>query len=180
MADKQPPPIEIIRSPNRRKTASARMVEGRLVVRVPEDVDEDELQRLVETLAPRVIKAQKRRERQKGLPDLKKRAAALNKEYFGGKLRIHEIRWVDNQEKRYGSCTPATATIRISDRVAKMPPWVLDYVLVHELAHLLQPNHSAAFWRIVNRYPLTERARGYLIATGLETESGPESDLGDY
>ena len=85
-----------------------------------------------------------------------------------------------NQQKRYGSCTPATATIRISTRVAQMPLWVLDYVLVHELAHLLEANHSPRFWELVARYPLSERARGYLIAIGLEGDAGPgEEELGD-
>jgi predicted metal-dependent hydrolase len=41
---------------------------------------------------------------------------------------------------------------------------VLDYVIVHELAHLEVAGHNDRFWQLVNRYPLTERARGYLIA----------------
>ena len=102
--------------------------------------------------------------------DLEARARALNRKYFGGKLRWRSIRWVTNQNKRYGSCTPTTGEIRISHRLGKVPAWVLDYVLVHELAHLLEPNHGARFWKLVNRYPLTERARGYLMALGLEEE----------
>ncbi len=86
---------------------------------------------------------------------------------------VREIKWVTNQEKRYGSCTPSTATIRISDRVASLPLWVLDYVLVHELAHLVEANHSARFWKLVAKYPLAERARGYLMAIGLEGDAGP-------
>jgi predicted metal-dependent hydrolase len=168
----QLPPIEVIRSPNRKKTASARMVEGRVVVRVPAGISEEEERRLVEALVPRVLKARTRGDLA-GLPDLTKRAAELNRKYFGGRLRVGEIRWVSNQEKRYGSCTPSTATIRISDRVARMPLWVLDYVIMHELAHLVEPNHSPDFWKLVYRYPLTERARGYLIAVGMEGETGP-------
>jgi predicted metal-dependent hydrolase len=152
------------------------MVGERLVVRVPADVSEEELKRLVDTLAPRVMRAQRKRESKERTPNLERRAAELNRKYFGGKLNVREIKWVGNQEKRYGSCTPSTATIRISNRVAMMPAWVLDYVLVHELAHLIEPNHSPAFWRHVNRYPLTERARGYLIAVGLEGETGPSED----
>jgi len=46
------------------------------------------------------------------------------------------VRWVDNQRSRWGSCTPADRTIRLSRRLQDMPAWVIDYVLVHELVHL--------------------------------------------
>ncbi|MEZ4836614.1 MAG: M48 family metallopeptidase [Caldilineaceae bacterium] len=83
-------------------------------------------------------------------------------------MQWESIRWVTNQNKRYGSCTPSERTIRISHRLAKVPQFVLDYVIVHELAHLLEANHGKRFWKLVNRYPKTERARGYLMAMGLE------------
>lgn len=165
-------PVEIIRSHNRVKTASARLVDGKLVVRVPAEISLEEERELVDKLLPRVLKAQRKKKREQ-LPDLKKRAAELNKAYFDGNLRINEIKWVGNQEKRYGSCTPSMLTIRISDRIGHMPLWVLDYVIMHELAHLLEANHSPRFWELVARYPLTERARGYLIAVNLEDEAGP-------
>jgi predicted metal-dependent hydrolase len=169
------PPIEIIRSPNRTRTASARMVDGTLVVRVPEGLPSSEERKLVESLTQRVLHKVQKAEGK--LPDLARRARELNRLYFGGKLKLSEIKWVTNQHHRYGSCTPSTATIRISDRVARMPLWVLDYVLVHELAHLVEANHSRGFWSLVARYPLTERARGYLIAVGMESEEGPEGDM---
>ena len=164
-------PVDIIRSSKRSRTASARVVDGRLVVRVPAGISPEEERELVDKLVPRVLKAH-RKQTSGELPDLKKRAADLNKTYFGGKLRLSEIKWVSNQEKRYGSCTPSTATIRISDRIATMPLWVLDYVIMHELSHLVEANHSRRFWQIVNRYPLTERARGYLMAVHMEEEEG--------
>jgi predicted metal-dependent hydrolase len=80
------------------------------------------------------------------------------------------IRWTD-METRWGSCTPAEGSVRISSAVARFPTWVLDYVIVHELAHLRCPDHSPAFWTLVERYPKAERARGYLIA-----KSGMEDD----
>ena len=76
------------------------------------------------------------------------------------------IRWVDNQHTRWGSCTPDSATIRISSRVAGFPTWVLDSIIIHELAHLVEPGHSKAFQALTNRYPLAERAKGFLIAVG--------------
>jgi hypothetical protein len=72
---------------------------------------------------------------------------------------------------RWASCTPAEGTIRISERLRDAPGWVVDYVLVHELVHLLVPGHGQDFWELVRRYPRTERAIGYLegvsVAGGL-------------
>jgi predicted metal-dependent hydrolase len=111
-----------------------------------------------------------RQNRKSGLDDgaLEKRAHRLNQQYFKGSLQWKSMRWVTNQDKRHGSCTPTKATIRISHRIATMPQFVQDYVIVHELAHLIEPNHSKKFWALVYRYPRTERARGYLMAVGLE------------
>ncbi len=159
-------PVEIIRSARRKKSVSARLQKGVLVVRAPADMDDAELQPIVDKLRTRLQKRHR-----PALPsdeELQERAQALNKTYFSGRLRWQSIRYVTNQNKRFGSCTPMRGTIRISHRVATMPRFVLDYVLVHELAHLEESNHGPRFWRLVNRYPLTERARGYLMAVGLE------------
>jgi predicted metal-dependent hydrolase len=80
------------------------------------------------------------------------------------------VRWADNQRSRWGSCSTTTGDIRVSRALIDCPPWVLDYVLVHELAHLVEANHSPAFWAVVARYPRAERARGYLMAKGLEPD----------
>ncbi|MEO7427764.1 MAG: M48 family metallopeptidase, partial [Acidimicrobiales bacterium] len=80
------------------------------------------------------------------------------------------IQWVTNQRQRWGSCTPSASEIRISDRIAGFPDWVLDAVIVHELAHLVHLQHSAEFWALAQRYPKTERAYGFLIAKQLTDE----------
>ena len=72
------------------------------------------------------------------------------------------MRWVTNQNTRWGSCTPSEGSIRLSHRLQGMPEYVVDYVLLHELAHLLVPGHGPRFWRLLEAYPRTERARGYL------------------
>lgn len=94
--------------------------------------------------------------------DLEQRAAHLARRF--GLPRPASIRWVGNQRHRWGSCTPADGSIRLSDRMVHFPPWVVDYVIVHELAHLVEGGHGPAFWALVDRYPRTERARGYLMA----------------
>ncbi|MCB0091972.1 MAG: M48 family metallopeptidase [Caldilineaceae bacterium] len=158
--------IKIIRSRNRSKTIQARMVQGVMEVRAPAGMSDKELQPHIERLRRRLERKQAR----KTLDDvgLEQRAQELNQQYFGGKLKWNSIRWVTNQNKRYGSCTPADKTIRISHRIASMPAFVRDYIIVHELAHLLEANHGPDFWKLVYQYERTERARGYLMAVGIE------------
>ena len=158
--------IRIIRSNKRAKTVSARAVDGVFEVLAPAHMSNAELQPVVQKLMQRW----QRRQDKQALDDadLERRARELNRQYFGGKLRWTSIRWVDNQNSRNGSCTPSQGTIRISHRLAAMPTFVRDYVLMHELAHLLEANHGPRFWQLVSRYPRTERARGYLMAVGIE------------
>lgn len=163
-------PVEIIRSAKRRKTVNAAVKQGKLVVRAPDNMTDAELTPIIEKLRQRLVK------RKRGAPasdeELEKRAQELNKGYFNGRLHWQSIRYVTNQNSIYGSCTPSNGTIRLSHRLIEMPKWVHDYVLMHELAHLEQANHGPKFWKLVNRYPLTERARGYLMAVGLEELDG--------
>jgi predicted metal-dependent hydrolase len=174
------PVLRVIRSARRRTTVSARLVENGTVLEVlaPASISEAELAPAIEKLKLRVLRHAKKLETadDKGLA---RRAEELNRECFGGRLRWQEIRYVTNQQRRFGSCTPATGTIRISHRVAALPGWVRDYVIVHELAHLAEANHGRRFWKLVERYPKTERARGYLMALGLEVEGDEpaEQDL---
>jgi hypothetical protein len=158
--------VKIVRSQQRAKTVSARAVDGVFVVQAPAHMSDADLQPVIDKL----LKRWQSRQAKGALDDaaLERRARELNRQYFGGKLQWQSVRWVSNQNSRHGSCTPSQGTIRISHRLAAMPAFVRDYVLVHELAHLLEPNHGPRFWRLVNQYPRTERARGYLMAVGLE------------
>jgi predicted metal-dependent hydrolase len=99
-----------------------------------------------------------------------KRAQEINTKYFHGALRLNSICFVTNQHARFGSCTSTDRTIRISDRVKTMPSWVQEYVILHEMAHLVVPDHSKKFWGLVNQYKFAERAKGYLIALGATDE----------
>lgn len=94
--------------------------------------------------------------------DLARRAAELSEQYLDGQARPASVRWVTNQNTRWGSCTPAEGSIRLSHRLQGMPEYVVDYVLLHELSHLLVPGHGPGFWRLLEAYPRTERARGFL------------------
>lgn len=132
------------------------MVDGIIRVQAPAGIDADELDRHIEELVGRL-----ERRFQASSVDLDDRAAVLARRY--GLPLPEQVTWAE-QRARWGSCTPSTGHIRISTRLAAWPPWVLDYVLVHELAHLVHADHSPAFQALVDRYPKAERARGFLIA----------------
>jgi hypothetical protein len=109
---------------------------------------------------------------------LSARAAELSRSHLDSLARPNSVRWVTNMEHRWGSCTPADGSIRLSHRLQTMPQWVIDYVLVHELAHLLEGGHGPAFWSWVDRYPRTERARGFLegIALARQLPAEPQCE----
>ena len=158
--------VEVRRSTRRRKTISAEIVGDALIVSIPDRLSRAEEQEWVERMTARMSE-RRRRDRLNSDPDLARRAAELSDKYLGG-VRPSDIRWVTNQRSRWGSCCPEDKTIRLSMALAEYPRWVCDYVIVHELAHLLVADHSPRFWELVNRYPLTERARGFLMAKGME------------
>lgn len=103
--------------------------------------------------------------------NLKQRAHALARRY--GLPTPLSIGWSSRQNTCWGSCTPMNRAVRISTAIAGFPKWVVDYVIVHELAHLVEGGHGEAFWEVVSRYPLAERARGFLIAKGMEEAEAP-------
>lgn len=167
--------VEVRRSTRRKATVAARLERGNLIVYLPARMSAAEEAMWVGRMRERLESRERRRQLNSG-GDLERRARELNDTYFGGRLTWSSLAYVGNQQSRYGSCTVGTGAIRLSDSLAGMPAWVRDYVLVHELAHLAVPNHSAAFWALVNRYPLTERARGFLIAKGIEAHEEAQEE----
>ena len=154
-------PVRVVASPRRRSTVSARLVDGVIELRVPSWMPPAERDRWADRMRER-IERRVRRARPTDA-DLEQRARMLNRRHFDGRLSWSSISYAP-QRRRWGSCSPAAGVIRISSRAATLPGWVLDYLLVHELAHLEVAGHGPRFWRLVNSYPLTERARGYLMA----------------
>jgi hypothetical protein len=158
------PVIEVRRSQRRRRTVSAYRDGERVVVLIPAQFSRAEEREWVDRMLER-LESRERRARRTGDGELASRAQKLALRFlpeFPSAASPTSVRWVQNQNGRWGSCTPADGTIRLSHRVQEMPDWVIDYVLLHEIAHLVVPSHSPAFWALVARYPKAERARGYL------------------
>ena len=127
---------------------------------MPEGLTAAESQGHVNELTKRLLK-----KRAASRVDLVARASALAKEY--GLPEPSSITWSSRQQQRWGSCTPATGTIRITNRMSGFPLWVIDHVILHELAHLVEPNHSPAFHDLIDGFPHAEKAEGFLLAVSL-------------
>ena len=170
--------VEVRRSRRRRRTVSAYREDGRTVVLIPARFTKAEERQWVATMLDRLAAGDRRRSPSDA--ELTVRADELSRRYLGGLAKPVSIRWVDNQQTRWGSCTPADGTIRISTRVRGMPGYVLDYVVLHELAHLIVPGHGKDFWSLVSGFPRMDRARGYLegvaATAGLDLAAGPLAD----
>jgi predicted metal-dependent hydrolase len=158
--------IELVRGTRRRKHVEAVLVGDRLRVSFPRWMSREEAEEAAAELAERM-----RRRVDPASIDLPARACRIACEY--GLPRPRVVRWSGQQLQRWGSCTVEDGTIRVSTRLAAFPSWVLDYVLVHELAHLQVPSHGPLHDALVNRFPLAERARGFLIAKDLDPENDP-------
>jgi len=159
-SDGQVAQVEVRRSARRRRTVSAYRDGDRTVVLIPARMSRAEEREWVAVMLERLAKQD--RKLRPSDRDLLARATELSRAWLAGRATPASVRWVGNQGSRWGSCTPVDRTIRLSSRLQGMPSWVVDYVLVHELAHLLVPGHGPDFWALVEAFPRTERARGYL------------------
>ena len=160
-----PPEVEVRVSSRRKKTSEARWVGGRIVVSLPAHLHGEARQKTIDWLVERLLSRQ-RLQTDMGDDALLERAIALSDRYLVG-ARPRSVRWVTNQSARWGSCSYYSGDIRISHRLRVVPEWVLDSVLVHELAHLTFPNHSPAFHRLAGGYPRHAEAGVFLAGYGL-------------
>ena len=160
-----------MRGTRRRRPVAGVLVGDRLRVSFPPSMSLEQAREIADELRERM----QRRLSRDGI-DLARRARDLARRH--DLPQAASVAWAENQVERWGSCTCETRTVRVSSRLAGYPLWVLDYVLVHELAHLVEPNHGHAFNALVARYPLAERARGFLIAKDLDPDPEPDIDSG--
>ncbi len=170
-------PVEVRRSARRRRTVAAFWENGTAVVAIPASFtraqEAEWVHRMLEKLRRQGERGGRGSRRQpRSDSALAGHAAALSDQYLGGRAVPTSVRWVSNQTSRWGSATPSTGSIRLSAKLQPMPQWVIDYVLLHELAHLLVGGHNAAFWRLLAAYPETERAKAFLEGVAFATSRG--------
>lgn len=166
--------VEVRRSPRRRRTVSAYREGSRTIVLLPARMTKAEEAQWVTTMLER-LEAQERRSTPSD-EQLWDRAQRLSARHLQGRARPRSVRWVTNQRSRWGSCTVQDASIRLSHRLQGMPDWVIDYVLLHELAHLIEPSHGPRFWALLEGCPDVERARGFLDGWSLALQQAGVSD----
>jgi predicted metal-dependent hydrolase len=172
--------VEVKRSARRRRTVSAYREGDRIVVMIPGRFTRAEEAEWVAKMVARLDTGSRTHARRRGTDTaLIRRAARLSEQYLDGRADPASVRWVPVMRTRWASCTPVDRTIRLSERLREMPTWVQDYVLVHELAHLIEPGHTPRFWTLVERYPRTERARGYLDGISAAAHLPIADDLAD-
>lgn len=164
--------MEVRRSRRRKSTVSAYRDGDRTIVAIPARFTREQEREWVQRMLDRLADSERRR--RPSDEQLARRAADLSARYLDGRARPSSVRWATNQDRRWGSCTLVDGSIRISTRVRGMPGWVLDYVLLHELAHLLHAGHGPEFWKLLEAYPRTERARGFLegVSFSRDVEAG--------
>ncbi len=164
--DPRVPRVEVRRSPRRKRTVTAYRDRDAIVVLIPQRMTKADEKIFVGDMVKKVLAREARSAAPRADSELQTRAAGLAANYLAPALDDRPeptaVNWVTNQQQRWGSCTPSTGVIRLSHRLQAMPSWVVDYVLVHELAHLVEPSHSARFWQLVDRYPDAAKAKGYL------------------
>lgn len=158
--------VELRRNARRTRNAAARRENGQAIVELPLFVPAAEEQQWLDVMMARLRRHESRRRDGRSDAALLRRASELHATFLTSAGRSvpppRSVTWVGNQDQRWGSCTPRAGTIRISSRLKDFPQWVIDYVLLHELAHLAEPGHGPAFLALLHRYPRTQEAEGYL------------------
>lgn len=154
------PEVVIRVSERRRKTVAAYWEGPRIVVVVPKRLAKRDRQAYADELAAKLIA-----NRNKTRPtdaELHERANYLSRTFLGGQAVPTAVQWSTRQMHRWGSCTATDGTIRVSARLQGAPQFVIDAVLVHELAHLLHSDHSPAFYELANKFPRQRDAELFL------------------
>ena len=157
-----PPNVEVRRSNKRRRTVSAAREGNKTVLNVPQRMSIAEIEQLARDLITRMNERDPRAYFSD--EELFKRAEELSATYLFSQAEPKSVAWSSRLTSTWGICTPLEGTIRITSRLQGMPQYVLDYVLLHELVHLVINDHGKDFDSFMKTFEKKERAEGYLDA----------------
>ena len=164
--------VVVIRSKKRRRNISAYRQGGKIIVSIPARLTKAEEREIV----PQMVAKINSKETRVSESELSKMSDLLLQTYAPEIItRAATVSWRTMNE-RWGSCTNLDRTIRIADRLAGVPSYVLEYVVFHESIHLENPNHDDAFYEILNRYPKIESAEAFLAGYEAGSAAGPAAD----
>ncbi len=143
------------------KNINARLRDATLHVSVPLHTSHTTINAILPSLARRLIRRQ--RARQINSDDDALALAQRVAQRFPTPIEVTATSFSTAQRARWGSYSTRTHAIRLHAALRHMPPWVLEAVVAHELAHVVHPNHSPAFWSLLRTVcPNTERAEAFL------------------
>ena len=165
-----PADVEVRRSARRRKSVAAFRDGGRTIIVVPERMSDSDVARHAQQLIARL---ERRAGKDVSDAQLLTRARLLRERYLPGAPLPATITWSTRQRARWGSCTPSAESIRLSTRLRGMPQYVIDCVLLHELAHLLVADHGPSFKALVNQYSEHDRAEAFLAGVEFASTHPP-------
>lgn len=149
--------IEVRRSTRRKKTIEAYRNGEKVIVSIPARMSQREANQVVDEMVKKILHDESALDSNQ----LLNRALLLNSKYLDGKAIPVSVEWSSRMSRIWGACTIEDRTIRISDRLRDAPAYALDYLLLHELIHILVPGHGPDFKKLLNRYPDLARAEGY-------------------
>lgn len=172
------PPVRVRYNPRLRRRASARLDGGAILVELPASLSRERAEAVTERLVAGLLR--RRGTLTAGDEELAGRATRLADRYLDG-IRASSVSWSTRQGRRWGSCSLPSGDIRVSERLRPAPVWVLEAVLVHELAHLQVAGHGPEFDALAGRYPRQDEASTFLegFALGLSWDPATEEGRSD-
>lgn len=157
--------LDLVLARKRVKNVNVRLVGDELRVSAPPSLPDDRLTEIVVSLAQRLLRRRHadRVNREVDALELAQRVARR----FPDSPEVAAVRFTTNQRARWGSYSVRIRTIHLNAALRRMPRWVLEAVVAHELAHVRHPNHSPAFWNLLRGVcPETDRAKAFLEGVG--------------
>lgn len=124
----------------KRKTSGGRLKGGIITLTMSDDLNANERSKAIGSLLSRLVAADQ-------LPYIQERVQALNQQFFQKRIKSIKLKYTHS---RWGSCSHS-GNINLSTRLLFAPQAVIDYVIIHELAHLIEQNHSHRFWALVEK-----------------------------